>query len=38
MFVPLQEGVNVGAISAAGWLVGLAGLALVVGWYYGLTS
>lgn len=30
--LPLQETVNAGAIDAAGWVVGLASLAFVVGW------
>jgi hypothetical protein len=32
MLLPLQESVNVGAINAAGWAVGLGSLALVVIW------
>lgn len=38
MLVPLQEGVNAAAIDAAGWLVALASVALVVGWYYRLMN
>jgi len=30
----LQEGVQTGVIDAAGWTVGIAGLALVVAWTY----
>ena len=32
MYLPLQETVNAGAIDAAGWVVGIASLALTVGW------
>ncbi len=32
MFVLLQEGVNAGVISAAGWIVGLGGLLLTAVW------
>jgi hypothetical protein len=38
MFVPLQEGVNVGVINAAGWLVALGSLAITIGWLYKLTT
>jgi hypothetical protein len=31
-FLPLQETVNAGAVDAAGWVVGIGSLALVVGW------
>jgi hypothetical protein len=30
--LPLQETVNAGAVDAAGWVVGIASLALVLGW------
>jgi hypothetical protein len=32
MYLPLQETVNAGAVDAAGWVVGIGSLALVVGW------
>jgi hypothetical protein len=32
MYLPLQESVNAGVIDAAGWVVGLGSLALVVAW------
>jgi len=32
MLVPLQETVNPGAISTAGWVVGLAGIAFTAAW------
>lgn len=32
MILPLQESVNVAAINAAGWAVGLGSLAFVVAW------
>jgi hypothetical protein len=35
--IPLQEGVNVAAISGAGWLVLVASLAFVVAWMVYLT-
>jgi hypothetical protein len=35
--IPLQEGVNVVAIDASGWLVLVASLAFVVGWLLYLT-
>jgi hypothetical protein len=35
--IPLQEGVNVAAIDAAGWLVLVASLAFVVAWLVYLT-
>jgi hypothetical protein len=31
-FLPLQETVNAAAVDAAGWVVGIGSLALVVGW------
>lgn len=32
MYLPLQEMVNAGAVDAAGWVVGVASLALTAGW------
>lgn len=32
MYLPLQESVNAGAVSAAGWIVGLGGLAVTAAW------
>lgn len=30
--IPLQETVNTGAVGAAGWIVGLGGLAITAAW------
>ena len=38
MFVPLQETVNAGLVNAAGWAVGLGGIALTALWLRDLYS
>jgi|GEM_PF-632561 len=38
MFVPLQETVNAGVVNAAGWAVGLGGIALTALWLRDLYS
>ena len=34
MYVLLQEGVQTGIISLAGWIIGIGGLAVTVAWLF----